>query len=210
LEVGNNYYEDNNVKQISVEEINKLKTQDIPFFDNWIGFEYNEKLKKYSNYAVYFTIGSALVTSYDEDYYWDNLMILSKILMTQSAICKWSKTFSKRARPFLYDKNEEFSESYSRHSFYSSHASTAFASAVYAYYYYLDNYGANIPVAVLLFGGATATASLRVASAQHFPSDVLAGAIMGSFTSYLICKIHTAKRIKYNFGFSSFSIGVEF
>ncbi|MBN2461755.1 MAG: phosphatase PAP2 family protein [Candidatus Cloacimonetes bacterium] len=210
LDLSNNLYVDININKLTEAEMAALDPGQLPFFDKWISCNYDKKLKKASDYTIYGTVAATLLTVYDEDYFWDNLMVYSKILMTQSALCKWVKSLTLRERPYLYDVENKINTKQSRQSFFSSHASTAFASATFAYYYYLDNYGASIPAAALLFGGAVATSCLRVAAAQHFPSDVVTGALMGSLISYCICKVHSTDRIKYNFGYNSLTIGIGF
>ena len=44
--------------------------------------------------------------------------------------------------------------------------------------------------AALLFGGAAAVGTLRVAAGRHFPTDVLAGAALGSLIGWLIPTVH--------------------
>jgi membrane-associated phospholipid phosphatase len=134
-------------------------------------------------------------------------------MLAQSAICKWTKTFSHRFRPFVYDDAISLTKKVQRnsqHSFYSMHSSTVFSAATCGYFYYYQNYGHNILAGSLLFGSASATAILRVASAQHFPSDVIVGAVVGSSISYLICKYHHNKKLKLSFGFNSVDISYKF
>jgi len=57
---------------------------------------------------------------------------------------------------------------------------------------------------------ASASAILRVASAQHFPSDVIVGAIIGSGISYAICKFHHNKKVKLSIGINSVDISYKF
>ncbi len=210
IELSNNYFDRQLTNPLTENEITELEKTDVPWFDRWIEFDPDQKLKDWSDYTIYFTLGASLITVYDDDYYWDNLMVLSKILMTQSAICKWTKTLVNRERPYLYSSKNSKSTRGSLHSFYSSHTSTAFSTSVFAYYYYVDNYGGSIPLAVLLFGGSTATGVLRAASAQHFPSDVLVGAIMGSAVSYILCQQHQSDRIKFNFGYNQVGLEINF
>ena len=90
------------------------------------------------------------------------------------------------------------------------HSSTVFAAATCGYYYYFQKYGNNILIGSLLFGSASATAILRVAAAQHFPSDVIVGAVVGSGISYVICKYHQDKKLKLSFGYNSVDISYRF
>lgn len=213
IDLSNNYFDRQIIEPLSEEEIRNLSKDDIPFFDRWIPFSPDAKLKDWSDYSVYLTIVSTFFLVYDEEYFLDNLMVYSEILITQSAVAKWTKTITRRKRPFVYDNDvslEKQQQRNSQHSFYTMHSSTAFASATFGYYYYYDNYGANLPVAVLLFGSATATAALRVASAQHFPSDAVMGAIIGSGISYFICKYHHSEKISVNFNFESINLSYRF
>ena len=213
IDLSNNYFDRQIIEPLTEDEIDNLSKDDIPFFDRWISFSPDATLKDWSDYCTYLTIGSTLFLIYDEGYFLDNLMVLNEILIAQSAISKWTKTLTHRKRPFVYDSEVSLGKQQQRnsqHSFYSSHSSTAFSTAVFGYYYYLDNYGPNIPVVILLFGSATATTVLRVASAQHFPSDVVVGAIMGSGISYLICKMNRSEKFNVNLGINSVRISYKF
>jgi membrane-associated phospholipid phosphatase len=44
--------------------------------------------------------------------------------------------------------------------------------------------------ALLLYAGALSVASLRVAAAKHFPTDVIAAAALGSGIGWLVPTIH--------------------
>lgn len=213
IDLSNNYFDRQIIEPLSEEEISNLSKDDIPFFDRWIPFSPDAKLKDWSDYSVYLTIGSTLFLVYDEEYFLDNLIVYGEILISQSAVAKWTKTLTRRKRPFVYDDDVSLRKKQTRnsqHSFYSMHSSTAFSTAVFGYYYYLDNYGSSVPVAILLFGSATATAALRVASAQHFPDDVIMGAIIGSGISYFICKYHHGKKIKLSFSPNSILLSYKF
>lgn len=213
LDLSNNYFDDILIKDFSESEIENLDKDDVPFFDRIAFQPYSQNLKDWSDYTVYFTLGSGLFLAYDKDHFLDNIMVYSEILLVQSAVCKWVKTVSRRARPYVYDDEitpKKRQQDNSRHSFYSSHSSTAFSAATFGYYVYRDRYGDNIPIAVLLYGSASATAVLRVASANHFPSDVFIGAIMGSGISYLICRMNRSDRFNVELGINSIGISYKF
>ena len=202
LDLSNNYFDRHFIKNISEKEIEKISTENVPSFDRYAIYQpYSKKLKSWSDYSVYATIASSIILSYDDNYFKDNLIVFGEILLTQSAVCKWTKTFSRRFRPFVYDKNVSLNLKKSRnarHSFYSMHSSTAFAAATFAYFYQQKKHGGNYYKAFFLFGSATLTSFLRVQSENHFPSDVIIGAIAGSSISYLFCKIHTQNKIKFS------------
>ncbi len=213
LDLSNNHFDDILIKDFNESEIENLDKDDILFFDRLAFRPTSQNLKDWSDYTVYFAVGSGLFLAYDRDHFLDNIMVYTEVLMVQSAVCKWVKTVSRRARPYVYDDEitlKKKQQDNSRHSFYSSHSSTAFSAATYGYYMYRDRYGDSIPIAVLLYGSASATAALRVASANHFPSDVFIGAIMGGGISYLVCKMNRSDRFNVELGINSIGINYKF
>jgi len=212
VDLSNNYFDRQLIEAPTELELNK---DNVPFFDR-IGLQsYSSTLKDFSDYSAYLAIGSTLFCLYesDKEVLFNNLLVFSEIMIAQSAICKWTKTFSQRYRPFVYDEvvsDDKIKERNSQHSFYSMHSSTVFAAATSGYYYYFHNYGHNILIGSILFGSASATAILRVAAAQHFPSDVIVGAVVGSGISYVICKYHQDKKLKLSFGYNSVDISYRF
>ena len=215
LDLSNNYFDRQLIEAPTDLELDALDEDDVPFFDR-IGFQpYSAILKDFSDYAAYLAIGSTLFCLYENDneVLLNNLLVFSEIMIAQSAIAKWTKTFSQRYRPYVYDEDVSYDrkkQRNSQHSFYSMHSSTVFAAVTSGYYYYSNNYGHNILIGSLLFGSASATAILRVAAAQHFPSDVIVGAIVGSGISYAICTYHQNKKLKLSFGFDSVDISYKF
>ncbi len=213
LDLSNNHFDDILINDFSESEIESLDKDDVLFFDRIAFQPYSQNLKDWSDYTVYFAVSSGLFLAYDRNYFLDNIMVYTEVLMVQSAVCKWIKTVSRRARPYVYDDEitpEKKQQDNSRHSFYSSHSSTAFSAATFGYYICRDKYGDSIPMAVLLYGSASATAVLRVASANHFPSDVFIGAIMGSGISYLICRMNRSDRFSVELGLNSIGINYKF
>ena len=215
VDLSNNYFDRQLIEAPTELELNTFNEDDVPFFDR-IGLQpYSAELKDFSDYAAYLTIGSTLYYLYENDkvILLNNLIVFSEIMIAQSAIAKWTKTLTHRYRPFVYDEDVSYDKKRQRnsqHSFYSMHSSTVFSAATCGYYYYSKNYGHNIFIGSLLFGSASATAILRVAAAQHFPSDVIVGAVVGSGVSYAICKYHQDKNLKITFGYNSIDISYRF
>jgi hypothetical protein len=78
-------------------------------------------------------------------------------------------------------------------SFYSGHASTAFAAAVSGSYLFASGPAdREIKALVWLFEMtmASTTASLRVRAGRHFYSDVLTGVIIGSAIGFVVPALH--------------------
>ncbi|MFC1887946.1 phosphatase PAP2 family protein [Candidatus Cloacimonadota bacterium] len=206
LDLGNNYAEEIVQKKLQDNEASNLNKNDIPWYDNWISFKYDKDLKKVSDYTYMSLLGTSLALTFHRKNFIENFLVLGEIMVAQSAVGKWVKTISARKRPYVYDTS---SNRKNQNSFYSLHSSGAFAIATYTYYYYSKMHGRNYLLAALLYSGASATAVLRVASAQHFPSDVVAGALAGSLISYLIChKYESALKLSLTPG--SIAISLNF
>ena len=103
-----------------------------------------------------------------------------------------TSALSSRERPYGRDcpadearQNEDCRQNKRYRSFFSGHASTAFASAAVSCLHHqrLELYGGGAPDVVACATGfvtAGATAFLRVAADQHYASDVLIGAAVGT------------------------------
>ncbi len=103
------------------------------------------------------------------------------------------KSLVTRYRPYGYSGTVDFGDSELTSSFPSRHAMIAFSSATFAGFAF-DKVAPGSPWSPLVWasglGLATATSVLRVASGDHFPSDVVAGAILGSALGYLVPLLH--------------------
>ena len=103
-----------------------------------------------------------------------------------------------RYRPYMYGPNppaELLDDSDRYLSFPSGHTTMAFAGASFFTYVFLTKYPDSklkIPVIVGSILLATATATMRVLSGQHFVTDVLAGAVIGTTCGLIVPLIHKA------------------
>jgi membrane-associated phospholipid phosphatase len=110
-----------------------------------------------------------------------------EVIAVDMALNQVVKMAVRRPRPFVYSPTVNpdcLKEGESFVSFYSEHSSLAFAAAAfYTTVYALrhpDRRGRAAAVGGSLFGLATMTAMLRVVAGKHFPSDVIAGALIGT------------------------------
>jgi membrane-associated phospholipid phosphatase len=105
----------------------------------------------------------------------------------------WLKVLVRRKRPVLYTSGAAAaaSDPDAQEGFPSMHASLAFAAATS---YLVMSAREHLPHrtrnTLLLYGGAVAVSMLRVAAGQHFPTDVMAGAALGSGVGWLVPTIH--------------------
>lgn len=138
---------------------------------------------------------------------WCNIFTLGIMYLEVFTIQQGStgivKSSANRMRPFMYNdevsyeikKNAAKDEDANR-SFYSGHSSTAFSSVVFCAKVFDDMHPGSVYTPYIWGCGlalASATAYLRVEAGMHYPSDVLAGAIVGSIIGYVVPWLHYNK-----------------
>jgi len=122
-----------------------------------------------------------------------NVVTYAEAASWTAASTVWVQALVRRKRPVLYTSGaaEAASDPESQQSFPSTHAALAFAAAtsylVIARREHLPHAGRN---AALLYAGGVLVSVLRVAAAEHFPTDVMAGAALGSGVGWLVPTLH--------------------
>jgi membrane-associated phospholipid phosphatase len=111
------------------------------------------------------------------------------------ALTSITKAAATRPRPYTYGDHRVVRPA-DQVSFFSGHTS-ATAAAAFAAARGLDLTGdGSTGERVLLYGGAglitAAVGTLRVAAGQHFPTDVIAGALVGGAVGFLVPELHRA------------------
>ena len=121
----------------------------------------------------------------------------AETLLIANGIKEWTKLLVYRARPYMYfddypqDKLEDGDWNC---SFPSGHTTLAFAGAAFTTMVFCQCYPNSdwkYAVAGLSFGLAALTGGLRMASGNHFFSDVLAGAAIGTVVGFAVPYMHT-------------------
>ncbi|MFA6836969.1 MAG: phosphatase PAP2 family protein [Fibrobacteraceae bacterium] len=96
-------------------------------------------------------------------------------------------------RPEIFDSRTDRSDGQEWGSFYSGHASAAFAVAVFSSMWFEKKHSSS-PFVPWVWAGslsaASAVAALRVAAGKHYPTDVVVGALAGSLSSLAVLKLH--------------------
>lgn len=122
-----------------------------------------------------------------------NAIVFADAITWSTVADQWLKVGVHRSRPVLYTSAapEAANIRDNRESFPSGHAELAFAAAT-AYLMIARRRGLPHTTrnAVILYTVASVVGVLRVAAAKHFPTDVVAGAALGSAVSWAVVKLH--------------------
>lgn len=126
---------------------------------------------------------------------WEDVAVLMEATEAAALITEWAKVLVARPRPMRYTAEAaRYPEPEFGRSFPSGHATFSFAAAAAAASilqrrHELHRYRGQV---VLLFSGAAVTSVLRVAAHRHFPTDIIAGAIIGTTVGWMVPRIHAA------------------
>ncbi len=126
----------------------------------------------------------------------NDAVVLAQAILGSEGLAAWTSHAVRRPRPYLYGDAApigERTDPYGAVSFFSSHTTTAFAAAVTLHQTLLRRHPTS-PVPNIVLGSTLAVAALvgtgRVLSGNHFPSDVLVGAVVGSSAGVLVPALH--------------------
>ncbi|WP_460948645.1 phosphatase PAP2 family protein [Spirosoma daeguense] len=184
-------------------DINALKRTDINSFDQKATFHWSKTAGKLSDVTLVGTIGiTGLLTlgtkPMRQDLKTVAVMYVETMLLT-NGVKGIVKGLTQRTRPFVYNPDAPMAEKLerdARQSFFSGHASNAFATAVFTgevFRHYFPHSKLKPVVWVGSLGLATATAVLRYEGGLHYPTDLIAGAAFGSLVGWGIPKLHEVK-----------------
>ena len=175
-----------------------LNQNNINSFDKWAIRPYSKPLHITGTIteALAMAVPMALfATNTSEWGVW--AVMYAESMLFANGIKEIIKNSVKRERPYMYFENRPQNKiddgDYIR-SFPSGHATMAFNGAVFASYVFSEYFPDSpwkIPVIAGSLTLATATAVQRILSGNHFITDVLTGAAIGSLTGFLIPFLHT-------------------
>lgn len=122
--------------------------------------------------------------------FWEDAAVVTQAVSVTAVATMALKVLLHRPRPLMYQPGP-FTPDDGR-GFPSSHTSISFAVAS-AYASILSRRGVadrhKLEIATL-FSVAAATGVLRVVAREHFPTDVLAGAVLGFGVGWIVPKLH--------------------
>jgi membrane-associated phospholipid phosphatase len=179
-----------------------LAKDNVNAFDRNLMFEYNKSLDIVSDVVLYGLMAMPLL-SLIENIRDGNVWATYGVMYAESALlvfgtCEILKNSIARYRPYCYfgDVPSGMSADYYK-SFPSRHTAFAFMSAGFFTSTFFTEYPDSpwkIPLGVVSYFLAAGVGISRIFSGNHFTSDVLAGAAIGSVFGYLIPWLHLRKK----------------
>lgn len=130
-------------------------------------------------------------------------LMLGETLLLANGVGQLTKTVFRRTRPFVYNDDPEIpfekkTSKNARLSLPSGHAANAFASAVFLSTVYARLHPTS-PARPWIWGGSLAVAAtvgyLRYDAGKHFPTDIIAGAVLGGAIGWAVPKMHEGDRV---------------
>lgn len=131
------------------------------------------------------------------------LLLYGEAMAGSFFLMSLTKYLVQRPRPYVYNEDERVKQytatagDDSMLSFYSGHASMTFTAAVSGSILFA-NRSDDLVSRSLVWGGetfmASLTATLRVRAGRHFPSDVIAGAVVGIGVGLAVPLLHADTR----------------
>jgi len=156
---------------------------------------------KVSDAALYASVGGAGLLLFADAHgnrsvAGEDLTVWAQSIATASLITSWLKVLVHRPRPFRYVPAETTITFQSGISFPSGHSTTAWAAA-FSYWSIQQmrgRAGQRVPQIAALLGTAAVTGVFRVLARQHFPTDVMAGALIGASVGWFVPRIYPVRR----------------
>jgi len=187
---------------INPQEIFLLDKNRINLFDRSATYYYSKNLSLASDVLLIATVSLPLsflfIDKTKEDIFSIGVMYLETLTLTYG-LTNLTKNIVQRYRPYAYNSDVPLSEKLTldtKKSFFSGHSSAAFASAVFFSTIYSDQISSEKSKTLVWAGSLTLASSvalLRYFSGKHFPTDIIAGAVVGGLVGYSIPKLHQKK-----------------
>ena len=140
-----------------------------------------------------------------------DVLLMSESLATTLAIMQLAKFTTQRRRPDAIDEPVDGTRIVDQNaSFFSGHTALAFSLATSAGTIAALRHERLAPVVFVIgTAAATVTGMLRVAANQHFVTDVLAGALVGSVVGVIVPVLHRVKAPVRIGGSASATAGID-
>jgi len=132
------------------------------------------------------------------------LVMYAEVFAFNYGVTEFAKSSVNRSRPYVYNENVSMgirTGSFSRKSFFSGHTSQTAAASFYFAKVITDYHPTlrrGLKWGLWIFAATVPAANgyLRVWAGKHFPTDVMAGYVVGAATGLLIPELHRTRNSK--------------
>lgn len=199
--IGAFFVEGSNDNHLSEAEIRALSRDDVNAFDRSATYRYSDSYGTASDVIVAAAIAAplAFLASGETHGDWRTYSLMYVETMTFAAVLPaLAKGSAERIRPFVYNPDAPLiarALDDPKGSFFSRHTSLAFASAVFLASTH-DAYHPESTARPYVWAGsllaAAAVGWMRYEAGEHFPTDIITGALVGSAIGYAVPRLHRA------------------
>ncbi len=186
---------------LAAREIAGLSRESINPFDRGATWRYSDRIGDASDVLLGAVVIAPLALMLDERARADGetcMLLYAETMALAVILPAFGKGTVDRIRPFVYNPDapmDRKTTSDARKSFFSRHTSVAFASAVFVSTVYGDYHPGSAAGRYVWAGSllaAAAVGAMRYESGEHFPTDIITGAVAGSAVGYIVPRIHRA------------------
>ena len=173
---------------------------DVNALDRMFMHQYSKTRDRAADCTLVASMAAPLVLlATDRSEWMTEAVMYAETLLIANGIKELTKLAVTRTRPYMYYDSDtwpedDVDEGDYANSFPSGHSTMAFAGATFASYtfckYFPDSKW-KIPVIAGSYGLAATTAILRLSSGNHFLTDVITGAALGSTVGFLVPWLHS-------------------
>ncbi len=193
----------NNINPLTLEEIYHLDPLNINKFDRHSVGKYHDHLAGDILLYTSFLLPLTFLSDKEMKRDWKILGVIGfEVLTFQAGLNLVLKGITQRLRPYVYDPESPLDKKRSKDaklSFYSGHTSTTAAMSFYTATVFSEYLPDGLTKSLIWTGAVIYPALagyLRVSSANHFPTDVIAGYAAGAMIGYFIPQLHKVCRKK--------------
>lgn len=195
-----------NVLKVNRQDYDPLKVfdkEDVNAFDRLFMREYSYSLDHYAGNALLLSAMASPLILFpkNEKTEWSTISLMYvETLLIANGVKELTKLVVNRPRPFMYFDSstypkEDIENGDWANSFPSGHTTMAFAGATftsYAFCKYFPDSRYKYAVVASSYALAAGTGFMRILSGNHFITDVLAGAVIGSAVGFLVPWAHSS------------------
>ncbi|MEK7256007.1 MAG: phosphatase PAP2 family protein, partial [Bacteroidota bacterium] len=181
------------------DELQTLNPMDINAFDRLATGKNSMKAHYASNVPLYGSYALPVLFLADKETRRDFPQILSlfsETILLNAGVTFLMKSTFRRPRPYVFDPNVDLTRKQKRNakaSFVSGHTSTTAANTFFMAKVYSD-YFPDSKLKPYVWGSAivvpAVTGYLRVRAGRHYPTDTIAGYIIGAAAGYFVTYLH--------------------